>query len=239
MWGKTLICAGLCVGLTLFSGCSHADEGSGESAAPARARSGETLQIACVGDSNTEGYGADSYTTFLAERLGSGYAVSNYGVSGTTAMNSGAYPYAETAAYDASLAAAPDIVVLMFGTNDTSRSSWRGSDVFAEEYAALVGAYQALESQPTIYLCTPPAPHLDDDPGMVSFGVQPAAYAAVNESIRRLAEENNLAVIDIYTLTLDHPEWFLDDGIHLANDGAQAVADAVADALQQREQTEH
>ena len=121
----------------------------------------------------------------------------------------------------------------MFGTNDTNRSSWRGRDAFAEEYAALVRDYRELESQPTIYLCTPPAPHVEEYPGMVSFGVQPAAYAAVNESIRRVAEENNLAVIDIYALTLDHPEWFLDDGIHLSDEGAQAVADAVAEAVQQ------
>lgn len=233
MWGKTLICAGLCVGLTFFSGCSHADESSGESELPAQIPADETVQIACVGDSNTEGYGADSYTTFLAEHLGNGYVVDNYGVSGTTAMASGAYPYAETAAYETSLAASPDIVVLMFGTNDTSRSSWHGSDVFAEEYAALVRDYRELESQPTIYLCTPPAPHVEEYPGMVSFGVQPAAYAAVNESIRGVAEENNLAVIDIYALTLDHPEWFLDDGIHLSDEGAQAVADAVAEAVQQ------
>lgn len=230
---QLLLCAGLCLGLTAFVGCGHADQDGASSTHRTTAPAAQPVRVACVGDSNTAGYGADSYTIALAECLGDSYAVSNYGVSGTTAMASGAYPYAETAAYETSLAAAPDIVVLMFGTNDTSRSSWHGSDVFAEEYAALVRDYRELESQPTIYLCTPPAPHVEEYPGMVSFGVQPAVYAAVNESIRGVAEENNLAVIDIYALTLDHPEWFLDDGIHLSDEGAQAVADAVAEAVQQ------
>lgn len=230
---QLLLCAGLCLGLTAFVGCGHADQDGASSTQHTAAPAAQPVRVVCVGDSNTAGYGADSYTIALAERLGEDYAVSNYGVSGTTAMASGIDPYSKTAAYEVSLADQPDIVVLMFGTNDTNRSSWRGREAFADEYADLVRDYRELESQPTIYLCTPPAPHVEEYPGMVSFGVQPAAYAAVNESIRRVAEENNLAVIDIYALTLDHPEWFLDDGIHLSDEGAQAVADAVAEAVQQ------
>lgn len=231
---QLLLCAGLCLGLTAFVGCGHTDQDGASATHRTTAPAAQPVRVACVGDSNTEGYGAESYTAFLAERLGSGYAVDNYGVSGTTAMASGIDPYSETAAYEASLADEPDIVVLMFGTNDTNRSSWRGRDVFADEYADLVHTYQTLDSSPTVLLCTPPAPHLEETAGMVSFGVQPAAYAAVNDSIHALAEEEGLTVVDIYSLTLDHPEWFLDDGIHLANEGAQAVADAIAEAVEKR-----
>lgn len=222
---QLLLCAGLCLGLTAFVGCGHADQESASSTHRTTAPAAQPVRVACVGDSNTAGYGADSYTIALAERLGDDYAVSNYGVSGID-------PYSETAAYEASLADEPDIVVLMFGTNDTNRSSWRGREAFADEYADLVYTYQALDSSPTVLLCTPPAPHLEETAGMVSFGVQPAAYAAVNDSIHAFAEEESLTVVDIYSLTLDHPEWFLDDGIHLANEGAQAVADAIAEAVE-------
>lgn len=231
---QLLLCAGLCLGLTAFVGCGHADQESASSTHRTAAPAAQPVRVACVGDSNTAGYGADSYTIALAERLGADYAVSNYGVSGTTAMASGIDPYSETAAYEASLAEQPDIVVLMFGTNDTNRSNWRGRDAFADEYADLVHTYQALDSSPTVLLCTPPAPHLEETAGMVSFGVQPAAYAAVNDSIHALAEEEGLTVVDIYSLTLDHPEWFLDDGIHLANEGAQVVVDAIAEAVEKR-----
>lgn len=221
----SLFIAGLC--LLALAGCSSVAD---DSAPAASIQTAHTQTIACVGDSNTAGYGAESYAGFLADRLGDGYSVENYGVSGTTAMASGAYPYSETAAYDASLAAQPDIVVLMFGTNDTA--SWHGADAFAREYDALVQSYLALEPQPRLILCTPPAPHLDTAPGMVSFGVQPACYDAVNSAIRTTADKHSLTLVDIYTLTSDHPDWFLDDGIHLDNTGAQAVADAVTEAVE-------
>lgn len=228
---KRFIYAGLCLSLVTLIGCGHADHSGTTSTSSSETSAATLTRIACVGDSNTAGYGAESYTAYLAERLGNGYAVSNYGVSGTTAMASGIDPYNDTAAYEASLADEPDIVVLMFGTNDTNRSSWRGGDAFAEEYADLVHTYQTLDSSPTVLLCTPPAPHFEDTAGMVSFGVQPAAFAAVNDSIHTLAEREGLTVVDIYNLTLNHPEWFLDDGIHLAGDGAEAVADAIAEAV--------
>lgn len=218
-----LILPTLC--LVTLVGCSGNDTGATKSA-DSEQTSTVPLSVACVGDSNTAGYGAESYTSILAERLGDGYAVTNYGVSGTTAMHSGSYPYAETSAYRDSLTAAPDIVVLMFGTNDTA--DWRGAEIFSREYAELVDAYKQLDSKPRIILCTPPAPHVEDMPGTVSFGVQPAVYDAINAAIRTTAERDGCTVVDIYTLTADHPEWFLDDGIHLANDGAAAVAAAVA-----------
>lgn len=170
---QLLLCAGLCLGLTAFVGCGHADQESASSTHRTAAPAAQPVRVACVGDSNTAGYGADSYTIALAERLGA-------------------------------------------------------------DYADLVHTYQALDSSPTVLLCTPPAPHLEETAGMVSFGVQPAAYAAVNDSIHALAEEEGLTVVDIYSLTLDHPEWFLDDGIHLANEGAQVVADAIAEAVEKR-----
>lgn len=216
--------AALC--LLALVGCSGSNTAP-EQAAPHKSTA--PLSVACVGDSNTAGYGAESYTVALAEDLGEGYRVTNYGVSGTTAMASGSYPYSETSAYHDSLAAAPDIVVLMFGTNDTA--SWRGADVFAREYDALVSDYLALDPQPRLILCTPPAPHTEETPSTVSFGVQPAAYNAVNSAIRTTAEQHHLSLIDVYTLTSGHPEWFLDDGIHLANDGAAALADAVAECI--------
>ena len=178
------------------------------------------------------GYGAMSYTTFLAERLGADYTVENLGVSGTTAMASGIYPYAETLAYSQSLEAGADIVVLMLGTNDTSGTSWRGAATFAEEYEALVATYLALDPQPRLILCTPPAPQSQDWPeGMVSFGVQPAAYAAVNDAVRATASRHSLPLVDIYTLTEGQSAWFLDDGIHLADEGASAVADAIGSEI--------
>ena len=53
----------------------------------------------------------------------------------------------------------------------------------------------------------------------------------MNAAIAETAEAYDLTLVDIYGLTKDHPEWFLDDGIHLTDEGASAVADAVAEAV--------
>ena len=222
---KYFFAAVLCA--LVLAGCGHS--AAEETSAPAEPA--PVISVACVGDSNTEGYGATGYPSFLAERLGDGYIVDNYGVSGTTASDSGDYPYSTTTRYDASLATGADIIVLMFGTNDTNSASWHGVDTFAREYDALVHTYVALEQSPRVILCTPPAPHLEEHHGWRDFGVQPAVYDSMNAAIADTAETYGLTLVDVYSLTKDQPDWFLDDGIHLTDEGASAVADAVAEAV--------
>lgn len=224
MQKKYLLAAALCA--LLLAGCGGAAE-HGSAAAERAPR----IRVACVGDSNTEGYHATGYPSFLAERLGENYIVDNYGVSGTTASDSGDYPYSTTTRYDASLATGADIIVLMFGTNDTNSASWHGVDTFAREYDALVRTYVELEQAPRVILCTPPAPHLEEHHGWRDFGVQPAVYDSMNAAIANTAETYDLTLVDVYSLTKDQPDWFLDDGIHLTDEGASAVADAVAEAV--------
>ena len=214
-------------GLALLSlvGCA------GQSEETLSLTSAQPRGVACVGDSNTAGHGARSYVSYLSAELGADYTVTNYGVSGTTAMFSAAFPYSSTAAYAASLREAPDIVVLMLGTNDSDGPSWRGKATFAAEYEELVGTYLALPSAPRVLLCTPPATHLELRPGQVSSYVQPAVYGDINAAIREVAQAHDLTVVDIYSLTQEQSEWFLDDGIHLANTGAEQVAEAIAAAI--------
>lgn len=222
---KYFFAAVLCA--LVLAGCAHST--AEETSAPAEPA--PVISVACVGDSNTEGYGATGYPSFLAERLGDGYIVDNYGVSGTTAMDSGDYPYSTTTHYDASVATKPDIVVLMFGTNDTNGASWRGVETFSAEYDKLVRTYVELDSKPRVIICTPPAPHLEEQHTWRTYGIQPAVYDSMNAAIAETAEAYDLTLVDIYGLTKDHPEWFLDDGIHLTDEGASAVADAVAEAV--------
>lgn len=64
-----------------------------------------------------------------------------------------------------------------------------------------------------------------------TYGHTAAVYDSMNAAIAETAETYDLTLVDIYGLTKDHPEWFLDDGIHLTDEGASAVADAVAEAV--------
>ena len=84
--------------------------------------------VACVGNSITEGYGIrgeKKYPDHLQEMLGSGYTVTNFGKSSMTfageTIKGGENnaTYWKTEKFKAALASSPDIVVIELGTNDS------------------------------------------------------------------------------------------------------------------------
>ena len=108
----------------------------------------ETVTIACIGDSITEGVGVDesvrdkySYPARLAEALGEGYEVLNYGKSGATMCGSSAGHYEAknwftySGKYEEMKARSKDIdiVFIMLGTNDGNSSNTLISDLFTAE----------------------------------------------------------------------------------------------------------
>ena len=59
----------------------------------------DTVKLACVGDSITQGVGAKrgkSWPSQLQQMLGDKWKVENFGLSGATLMNSGNKPYQKT-----------------------------------------------------------------------------------------------------------------------------------------------
>ena len=73
------------------------------------------IKIACIGDSITlsSNLGAMTFPARLDGLLGAGYVVRNYGVSATTLLKNGDFPYWRQAQYEQSLEWNPDIVVNM------------------------------------------------------------------------------------------------------------------------------
>ncbi len=115
----------------------------------------EKITIACIGDSITEGVGVDeadrdkySYPARLAEALGEGYEVINYGKSGATMCSSSAGHYGAknwftySGKYDDLKARAADIDIafIMLGTNDGNSSNTLISDLFLAEKVELFKA---------------------------------------------------------------------------------------------------
>ena len=126
----------------------------------------EVIRVACVGDSIT--FGSQSvantrnYPTALQEKLGAGYLVKNFGVSGATMRNTADKPYTKQPEYAASKAFLPDIVIIMLGTNDGKSHNWSigGTEAaYTEDAVALIEAYRSLESKPEIYFMTSPTAH--------------------------------------------------------------------------------
>lgn len=46
-----------------------------------------------------------------------------------------------------------------------------------------------------------------------------------------IGEKNKLTVLDLYSYSQKHPEWYQEDGVRLNKDGALAVADMVGDCI--------
>ena len=53
----------------------------------------------------------------------------------------------------------------------------------------------------------------------------------VKDAVETIGEKNKLTVLDLYSYSQEHPEWYQKDGIRLNKDGAKAVADMVGDCI--------
>lgn len=187
------------------------------------------INVACVGDSITAGYGlsdpgTQSYPAQLQVILGSGYSVSNFGRSGATALKRSDNTYWNTSQYRASINSAPKIVVIMLGTNDSKSWNWNPAN-FDNDYRALIAKYQGLRSQPRVYICLIPPVYVPNafgttfDPAFIQNTVVPA--------IRTIATETGVTLIDNNTPLQNHSELF-SDGVHPTTQGAGVIANTVA-----------
>ena len=191
----------------------------------------DVLRVACVGNSITDGHGipqpdANGYPAILGRRLGDGYLVRNFGVSGRTMLCKGDQPYMATDVYQRCKEFNPDIVVVKLGTNDSKPQNWRHKDEFISDMQQMIDELRALSSHPDIYLALPIKAMSS------SFNISDSVIVnGIIPMIRHVAERNSLKVIDLYSVFEGHPEWLLPDGIHPDTDGAAVIASEVEKAI--------
>ncbi|HEY8995264.1 MAG TPA: GDSL-type esterase/lipase family protein [Lacunisphaera sp.] len=190
------------------------------------------VKVACIGDSITFGYGlanpgTQSYPAQLQALLGSGYVVGNFGVNGATVQKGTAKSYWRTSQYRNSKAFAPNVVVIMLGTNDSKSSNWDAAK-FNTDYRALIADYWSLATQPEVFVCLIPPVYSPNafgptfDPVFIQNTVVPA--------IRTIASQTGMPLIDNNSPLLNHPEYF-SDGVHPNAQGAGIIASTVAAAV--------
>ncbi len=188
------------------------------------------IRVACVGDSITfgagvEGWPKNNYPSVLGNMLGDKYCVNNYGYSARTAMYSGDYPFANEALYRKSLSFNPDIVVIMFGSNDSKPYNWKGADAFKADYKKLIDTYLALDSHPAVYLITPPP--VFENGKEVMYDIQKGTIAnEIRPAVIALGASLDLPVIDMYAVFEGRNDLF-SDGVHPNADGAKLFAETV------------
>lgn len=192
--------------------------------------------IACVGDSITRGTFVwrrkkMSYPAQLQKALGEGFCVRDFGVNGHAVQQTAERPYARSKAFTLSSAFAPDIVLIMLGTNDSRGDDWKGVDPFASDYRTLVAHYQSLETNPKVWLLTPPSLFCLGRSTRVRYGMDASAVREMCVAIEEIASEMGCGFIDIHQVTAGHPEVFRFDGVHPGSEGAGLIAHAVLEAL--------
>lgn len=185
------------------------------------------VRVACVGDSITEGIGLGkrTYPAQLQEMLGDEWKVGNFGVSGRTLLKKGDFPYWEENAYKEALNFAPDVVIIMLGTNDTKPQNFAHREDFAADYAALVKSFQNLASKPKVYVCRP-CPVIA--PG--AFTIHDEGLQYYIRKIDVLAKEMGLGVIDMHQALAGKPK-LLPDRVHPDEQGARELAKTAFTAL--------
>jgi len=122
------------------------------------------VRVACVGDSITRaGHLPDparsSYPALLQRMLGAGYKVRNFGVGGATMLRDGDLPYTAQEAFRNALAYAPDVVLIMLGTNDTCsapRGNWEKRASFTADATGMLNAFREANPNVRLILAAPP-----------------------------------------------------------------------------------
>jgi acyl-CoA thioesterase I len=179
----------------------------------------EKIRVACVGDSIT---GGTQYPADLWMLLGSAnYTVGNFGVGGSTASFDSWNPYINNSEFQEAKEFQPNIVIIMLGTNDANPLIRRGNGSFVNDYIELVEEFQALSSNPKIYLVKPPP--------IFSNGTTPSAqYFRDNviPTIEQVANQTNLPIIDVYSSLINYSEFF-HDGVHPDEQGAILIANEI------------
>jgi len=189
-------------------------------------------KVAFVGDSITYGAGVTNRET---EAFASIYAtenpefeVANFGVSATSALKTAKKPYVLTQEYQKSLDFKPDVLFIMFGTNDIKYENWdEGKDNFVNDYVELINSYKMVNPSVNVYVGVPSRIFKEN-----VFGER-SPEILENEGIPKIydvIEQTSATAVDFFNPTKENPEYF-PDFLHPDAAGNIAFAKIVANTM--------
>ena len=193
-------------------------------------------RIVCIGDSLTYGSGVretretDAWPQVLERKLDGAYEVLNYGISGATAQKSGDYPY-NSKLWRQAKRCRGQIYILMLGSNDTKPQNWNAEGV-ADQLGQRVRELKRIPSAETVYLMIPPPVYkLSEEDEYAVYNIDGDRIRdELQDIVRNVAEENDVALIDLFTLLDGHPEYMV-DGAHPGLEGNEIIAEHIAQVI--------
>ncbi|WP_192348052.1 GDSL-type esterase/lipase family protein [Algoriphagus sp. Y33] len=187
------------------------------------------IKVACVGNSITQGPGRDnpdSYPLQMQAILGDSYEVVNFGVSGRTLLRKGDYPYWNEPQFQQVKDFAPDILVIMLGTNDSKPQNWQYASEFRQDYLDMIAEFKkTMPADGKVYVIMP-VPVTREN-----FGITPEVMN--NEQrmmIMAIARDSGSELVDLYTPLMDKAD-LLPDGVHPNPEGLGIMAKVIARAI--------
>ncbi len=187
------------------------------------------IKVACVGNSITQGPGRDnpdSYPLQMQAILGDAYEVINFGVSGRTLLRKGDYPYWNEPQFQQVKDFAPDILVIMLGTNDSKPQNWQYASEFRQDYLDMIAEFKkTMPADGKVYVILP-VPVTREN-----FGITPVVMN--NEQrlmLIDIADESGSELLDLYTPFMGKED-LLPDGVHPNTEGLGIMASVIARAI--------
>ena len=218
-------CCLICLLFLLIHGCSGI------------AQTGSKIKMACIGASIT--YGAslknpakESYPALLQTRLGNGYEVYNYGVSGCTMLRKGNLPYWNTPAYQAALACNPDIVTIDLGGNDSKGINRIYLDEYKKDCHDMIQSFAVLPSHPRIILLLPVVSFVTDSTGIWD----PVIVNKIIPLLKEVAYEDKRELFNAHALLIDKPA-LMPDKIHPEAEGTAIIAKSLYEMISAKRDT--
>jgi lysophospholipase L1-like esterase len=182
------------------------------------------IRVACVGDSLTQ---STEYPDDLFILLGSArYTVENFGAGSTTVSLNSETPYMNASVFQSALDFQPNTVIIMLGTNDAQPNLERYNTSFVVDYVKLIDAFQALKSNPKIWIVLPP-PIFSNQSGKID----PEYFKlTIIPDIEQVANENNLPTINVFSALANYSNDF-PDGEHPNSAASQLIANVIYKAI--------
>lgn len=187
--------------------------------------------VMCFGDSITYGYCAEygtDYVSLFKARVkedfpGEDVIIRNRGVNGESSRDALARIDNELVSYS------PDLVIMLFGSNDSAYSSWYhvGYEEFSHNYDIIISKIKSAGAD--IILITPPPVIEDKDMPFIENSVLDVYCDIIKEK----SVKNGLKLIDMneafreYGRQGDLADLLQWDGIHISTEGYKLFFDTV------------